>query len=221
MPKTWKQGVKFWVKKIEENGQRSFGRGASNSAVRAFRKLANGPHRSVLKEPNLSVLSKMLGVHRKFTSRVLALLTGLGLATVETWSPVRIVFHRKHVLRGKNRAQKVRAKKMSPEMRAHLLREDHKLCGSCCKPLSLQRLQIDHIVPLRWRGADQPGNWLALCRRCNRKKWHNLESGFIKLYRGQRVKGPVGVRLKGDLLYLHINGKLCKETREEWKKAIG
>ena len=111
MPKTRIQGVKFWEKKIEENGQRSFGRGASNSAVRAFRKLVNGPHRSVLKAPNLSVLSKMLGVHRKFTSRVLALLTGSGLVTVETWSPVRIVFHRKRVLRHKNPAQKVRGKK--------------------------------------------------------------------------------------------------------------
>lgn len=221
MPKTRIQGVKFWEKKIDENGQRSFGRGASNSAVRAFHKLVNGPHRSVLKAPNLSVLSKMLGVHRKFTSRVLALLTGSGLATVETWSPVRIVFHRKRVLRHKNPAQKVRAKKISPEMRAHLLREDHKLCGSCCKPLSLRRLQIDHIVPLRWCGADQPGNWLALCRRCNRKKWHNLESGFIKLYRGQPVIGPVGVRLIGCLLYPHINGKSCKVTREEWEKAIG
>ena len=107
MPRTRIQGVKFWEKKIEENGQRSFGRGASNSAVRTFHQLVNGPHRSVLKAPNLSVLSKMLGVHRKFTSRVLALLTGSGLVTVETWSPVRIVFHRNRVLRHKNPAQKV------------------------------------------------------------------------------------------------------------------
>jgi hypothetical protein len=92
MPRTRIQGVRFWEKKIEENGQRSFGCGASNSAVRTFHKRVNEPHRSVLKAPNLSVLSKMLEVHRRFTSRVLALLTGSGLVTVETWSPVRIVF---------------------------------------------------------------------------------------------------------------------------------
>jgi len=221
MPQTWIQGVKFWEKKIERNGKRLFGLGASNCAVKAFHKLMKRPNRPVLEATNLGALSKMVGVHRKFTSRVLALLTGSGLATVETWSPVRIVFHRERVLRHKNPAQKVRGKKIPQEMRAHLLREDHKLCGSCCKPLSLQRLQIDHIVPLRWRGADQPGNWLALCRLCNRTKWHNLESGFIKLYRGRPVIGPVGVRLIGCLLYPHINGKPCKVTREEWEKAIG
>jgi hypothetical protein len=62
---------------------------------------------------------------------------------------------------------------------------------------------------------------LALCRRCNRTTWHNLESGFIKLYRGRPVIGLVSVRLIGGLLDPRINGKLCKETREEWKKAIG
>ena len=111
MPQTWIQGVKFWEKKIERNGKRLFGLGASNCAVKAFHKLMKRPNRPVLEATNLGALSKMVGVHRKFTSRVLALLTGSALATVGTWSPVRIVFHREQVLRHKNPAQKVRGKK--------------------------------------------------------------------------------------------------------------
>ena len=222
MPRTWLERIEYWSRKIEENGERSFGRGASNSAVRAFRNLAKRPNCSVLKAPSPSALSKMLGVHRKYTSRVLALLTGSGLVTVDDWCPVRIGFHREHVLRHKNPAQKERSR-IPRKLRNRLLREDHYKCGHCCEkfPNNTKRLEIDHIVPRRWRGADEPGNWLALCSQCNREKWHNLESGFIKLYRGKRVKGSVGVRLKGGFLYPHINGKPCTTTREDWKKFLG
>jgi hypothetical protein len=62
-------------------------------------------------------------------------------------------------------------------------------------------LAVDHLIPLSLLGPDHPGNWIALCRRCNRQKWQHFAQGFIKSYRRRTVVGNIGVRYEDDCLW--------------------
>lgn len=44
---------------------------------------------------------------------------------------------------------------------------------SCAKCLSLENLEIDHIIPKSMGGSDSLENLQILCRSCNRKKRNN------------------------------------------------
>ena len=54
--------------------------------------------------------------------------------------------------------------RISAAHRARLFEVDGHRCGHCGKVFAPADLVIDHLIPLAVRGADEPGNWVALCR---------------------------------------------------------
>jgi 5-methylcytosine-specific restriction endonuclease McrA len=78
---------------------------------------------------------------------------------------------------------------------------------------------IDHLIPLAVRGADEPANWVTLCRECNRAKWRHFGYGFIRRYRGKALRSSVGVRFHNGYLWPHVNGHIRLERRSDWIEA--
>jgi 5-methylcytosine-specific restriction endonuclease McrA len=153
--------------------------------------------------------------------RVLASLIRSGVIRIESNHPyVRLVLVRERLPKRKPLKLSERAKISRPESQ-RLLREDGYRCCRCEQTLSEKQMEVDHIVPLCLLGADSPGNWAALCRRCNREKWECFERRRLKWYRGEQVHGSVGLRYVSGAHWPFINGRTRKETRQLWVATDG
>lgn len=58
--------------------------------------------------------------------------------------------------------------KLRNKVRPRILLRDSYRCVRCG---SSERLEVDHILPIRHGGGNEDENLQTLCRRCNRKKW--------------------------------------------------
>lgn len=108
---------------------------------------------------NMASLAAAVGIPRKFLSRAVAATNGL--VSFLPGPPVRLVLHRKRLLRGKNAVDKIRGR-IPRSLRAWLLDEDGHRCGRCGKKFSPDELEIDHLVPLALRGLTSPATG-SLC----------------------------------------------------------
>jgi len=163
---------------------------------------------------NMAALAAAVGIPRKFLSRAVAATNGL--VSFLPGPPVRLVLHRKRLLRGKNAVDKIRGR-IPRSLRAWLFDEDGHRCGRCGKKFSPDELEIDHLVPLALRGADEPGNWVALCGPDHREKRASFQYGFIRYYRRERVRGSVGVRFRDGFFWPHVNGRIRTDRRSDSK----
>jgi hypothetical protein len=204
--------IVWWTQKIHVLGARSFGPNASHWAIRTLECLSARAD-GFIESRNIETVCTALGVPRKFISRSLALLTRSGLVTLMSLDPVRLLLHRDRLARHKNSAQKLR-NRIPRRFRERIIKEDKFMCGHCAAELAPDQLEIDHIIPLSLLGADQPGNWVALCSKHNRYKSHNFNPTFIRFYRGRRVR-KLGVRFKNGYFWPHINGTTKIVTREQ------
>ena len=195
---------KWWTDKINRYGLKAFGPSSSRWATHVLARLCVEPGRQVTGD-DVTTLSQRLGVSRKYFSRAAALLTRFGLVDI-VWRPqARIRLLEAQLLRRKNRASKVR-EKISQQERAAVLRRDGNRCGHCGRRFPAEQLEIDHIIPAALRGADHPGNWVALCRAHNRAKRDRISPGFLRYYGGKVIRGSVGVRFRGGAFWPFIEG---------------
>lgn len=206
--------IVWWTQKIHILGARSFGPSASHWAIHTLERLSEKSD-GFIESRNLETACTALRVPRKFISRSLALLTRSGLITLVSLDPVRILLHPDRLARHKNSAQKLR-NRIPRGFRDRLISQDKFMCGHCAIELAPDQLEIDHIIPLSLLGADEPGNWVALCSKHNRYKSHHFNPTFIRFYRGRRVR-KLGVRFKNGFFWPHINGTTKIVTRERWR----
>jgi hypothetical protein len=162
----------------------------------------------------MAALASSLRIPPKFLSRALAATNGL--VTLHVGPPLRLKLHRKRLFRSKNTVEKTRAG-ISASLRRQLLEKDGHQCGRCGKRFSPDELEIDHLVPLALRGADEPGNWVALCRSDHRSKWTRFRYDFITYYLGNAVVS-VGVRFRAQdgVFWPHIDGRTYSDRRSDW-----
>ncbi len=212
MHKTYAEGLEYWCNKVSRGGGLSFAPRVGGYAADLLRALDRRPHRTV-QASDLPRLADKLDVPRKFVSRALA--ATYGLVSLHLGPPVRVVLHRKLLLRSKFAIPNGRGH-VSARHRTRLLREDGHRCGHCGRKFDAADLVIDHLIPLAVRGADEPANWVALCHEDNRKKWRHFGYGFIRHYRGKPVRNSVGVRFRDGLFWPHVNGCTRLERRADW-----
>ena len=164
---------------------------------------------------DMAGLAGSVGIPPKFLSRALAATNGL--VTLDIGPPLRLKLQRKRLLRTKNAVEKTRAR-ISASLRTQLLDKDGHRCGRCGETFPPDKLEVDHLVPLALRGADEPGNWVALCRADNRAKWTRFRYDFIRYYRGEAVRGSVGVRFRAreGFFWPRINGRTRMDRRSNW-----
>lgn len=74
------------------------------------------------------------------------------------------------------------------EIRQRIYRRDNFCCVYCGQKVYTdipqghsRRANIDHFVPLYLGGKDDLSNYVTACFGCNRKKWKNLPTQFMKL----------------------------------------
>ncbi len=203
MHKTYAEGLDYWCNKASRGAALSFAPRVGEYAADLLRALDLRRDRPV-QAPDLPRLADKLGIPRKFLSRALA--ATYGLVSLHLGSPVRVVLHRKLLLRSKFPIPASRGR-ISARHRARILHEDRHKCGHCGEEFDPGELVIDHLIPLAVRGADEPANWVALCRKDNRKKSRHFGYGFIRHYRGERARDSVGVRFRDGFFWPHVNGR--------------
>jgi hypothetical protein len=194
---------------VAKRAEASFGPGAIvEHATGILRHLHHQPT-GTIKAPNLQGIARQFGIPLKFLMRARA--STSGVVHVKMAGTIMVVLQRKRLRRGKASAG-LRRRQITPTLRARLLVADGFRCSHCRRRFS-SGLTIDHIVPLSLLGADEPGNWVALCKRDNRDKWQHFRPGFLRLYRGKLIRTPIGVRFKAGHLWPRVNGQVRDETR--------
>src|SRR5262249_13764086 len=74
---------------------------------------------------------------------------------------------------------------LGPAARRAIFERDAWLCAYCRRTCTLAGPRktdpwrptdavVDHIIPLKLGGADEPSNYITACWQCNRDKWHRL-----------------------------------------------
>lgn len=74
-----------------------------------------------------------------------------------------------------------RRKNRSPidgSIRYQVLNRAHNVCELCGIPSTERALEVDHIVPKNWKGADDLSNYQALCYKCNANKRDTDDTDF-------------------------------------------
>jgi len=74
-----------------------------------------------------------------------------------------------------------RRKNRSPidgSIRYQVLNRANNVCELCGIPSSERALEVDHIVPKNWKGADDLSNYQALCYKCNSNKRDTDDTDF-------------------------------------------
>lgn len=162
--------------------------------------------------PTLGDLALAAGIPRKFISRALALLVRYRLVDFDTGPPVRVSVRSDSFARSKN-STPARRGPISKRERSYVYELDGHRCG---RQFSASYLAVDHIVPLSFLGADEPGNWVTLCRQDNATKSDGFQSDYLRFFRGDAVRGTVGVRFAAGMFWPLINGRMQRTTRAEW-----
>lgn len=63
--------------------------------------------------------------------------------------------------------------RIPPEVRQYMLERDHHRCNHCGATADLT---VDHIIPLASGGTNDLSNFQTLCRSCNSRKKHQVDS---------------------------------------------
>jgi ATP adenylyltransferase len=74
-----------------------------------------------------------------------------------------------------------RRKNRSPidgSIRYQVLNRANNVCELCGIPSTERALEVDHIVPKNWKGADDLSNYQALCYKCNANKRDTDDTDF-------------------------------------------
>jgi 5-methylcytosine-specific restriction endonuclease McrA len=203
--------LEYWCGKVRHGGGVGFSPSVGRWAAHLLRELDRRPDRTA-RAASLPELADELAIPRKFLSRALAASHGLVTLHVD---PVRVVLHRKRLLRSKVAIPRSRGH-ISEQQRDRLFHKDDYKCGHCGRQFDQTDLVIDHLIPLAVRGADHPGNWIAMCSEHNQTKWRHFIYGFVKYYRGKAITGSVGVRFHEGLLWPYVNGHTRIEWRSDW-----
>ena len=191
----------WWERKIEKLTIRGFGKSVVKTAAPAISKHATHVFHTLCQDSNGCVqftdtkaLRDSMGIPDKFLWRALAVLTRSGVVRIESTAlSARLVLVRERLTKRKPLKLSERAR-ISRSERERLLRDNGFRCCRCGQKLSQKQMEVDHIVPLCPLGAEAPGNWAALCRKCNRNKWESFERRKLKWYRSERVHCSVGLR---------------------------
>lgn len=65
---------------------------------------------------------------------------------------------------------RAKTRTLSTARRAEIYQRDQKKCYICDAPLTINEIELDHIVPVILGGSSDPSNIACSCRTCNRSK---------------------------------------------------
>jgi len=214
MPSYARNDFEWWRNKLSTVGERVFGPAVSRHAVALLDILANAPdHR--IEATDLQAFGRLTRTPITYLPRATAVLTRSGIAAAVLGRPVSMRLLTARLKRRKNSAQAQRGR-LSKSERQRVIIENRRRCAHCLETFSPTDLQVDHIIPISVFGADEPANWVVLCKPHNRRKWDAFDRTFIRLYRGHGVTRPVGLRFRAGYFWPVVNGILRLDSRGDW-----
>jgi hypothetical protein len=176
---------------------------------------------ATVRAENLAELAVDIGVPLKYLPRAVATLTRCGIARATLDRPIAISILTDRLARRKNPAQMIRRRVPVAEA-AFLKRANGNRCACCGTRCAPEDLTIDHVVPLSLLGAHDSANWVPVSKAHNRRKWDRFTRGTLKLYRGENVTRPFGVRFKDGFFWPVINGRpRYTERRSAEQRRVG
>lgn len=123
------------------------------------------------------------------------------------------------------------AGRISKQLRAYVLRNQR--CEQCGRTPGgdAVRLHVDHKIPQRWGGTNDPENLQALCSECNEGKkdyyatFDNEAPAILKAFTydephvriGEALKAAYPKKLRGDLLERVAS---AKQYQEDWQRRL-
>jgi hypothetical protein len=197
--------VESWQAKIDRLKDRAFNPTVSRWAICLFNNLAARDGFAVAGK-DLSALAADLRIPLKFIPRAVATLTRLGIVSGSFMPSVSVQLLTAQLKKRKNPSQK-RRRPMPASERDRLLKESDWTCGCCNRQFPAPQLHIDHLIPISLLGADEPANWVVLCKAHNHDKWDRFLRGSLRVYRGEKVTRPFGVRFRDGYFWPVINGR--------------
>ena len=201
--------VAWWSSKLDRKANAWFGPPVGRWAGQILRKLTNA---CKARRAGRATPLKDLGIPPKYRARALRLLMRFDLVNVRPGHPTTITLNSSALARSKNAARASRTPIPAAERR-RIKQRDQFACGYCGRRFLEKELEVDHLIPLSFGGADEPGNWVSLCRVHNRAKLDAFHRQGLRFYRGRRVRKSIGVRSRNGFLWPVVNGRICRETR--------
>jgi HNH endonuclease len=211
--------LEVWKRRVRGRAKASHFEGAiADYAVGILDRLHQEPS-GIVAGRDLKEVAAQLGIPLKFVMRSLMFTMGIVRLDADRQGSIQVVLQREK-LGGRKASSGLSKKRIraTPELRRLLMDADQHSCSHCARKTGLT---IDHIIPLSLLGADEPGNWVALCKPCNSEKWQNLEPRFLKCYRGRKITERIGIRFRNGRLWPRINGKPRFETRRDLTQSQG
>ncbi len=95
-------------------------------------------------------------------------------------------------------------------------------CANCGKKIRKADVDIDHIVPQKYRGSDSSWNLQCLCKHCNRSKQASVKETLPDLVTtngGRWVKGVKrGLKSTGKKIVASVKTVVKKAVKSKKKK---
>jgi hypothetical protein len=60
-----------------------------------------------------------------------------------------------------------------------VLKRDNQICSACNKPVRVEEIEFDHVIPWSKGGSSEDSNIRLLCRTCNRRRRAEFEAEFL------------------------------------------
>jgi ATP adenylyltransferase len=101
-----------------------------------------------------------------------------------------------------------RRKNRSPidgSIRYQVLNRANNVCELCGISSNVRALEVDHIIPKNWKGADELSNYQALCYKCNTNKRDTDDTDFrnrVELF-GNRDEHCVFCKVQQEIVFEH------------------
>jgi hypothetical protein len=74
---------------------------------------------------------------------------------------------------------RAKSRTLSTARRAEIYHRDNKKCYMCNTALTIEEIELDHIIPIFMGGSSDPSNIATSCRQCNRSKGTKVGSKQI------------------------------------------
>ena len=112
-----------------------------------------------------------------------------------------------------------RRKNRSPidgSIRYQVLNRANNVCELCGISSEIRALEVDHIVPKNWNGADDLSNYQALCYKCNTNKRDTDDTDFRKRVQlfGNRDEHCVFCTIQREIVFEHPLAYVIKDKFE-------
>lgn len=109
-----------------------------------------------------------------------------------------------------------RRKNRSPidgSIRYQVLNRANNVCELCGISSNVRALEVDHIIPKNWKGADELSNYQALCYKCNTNKRDTDDTDFrnrVELF-GNRDEHCVFCKVQHEIVFEHPLAYVIKD----------